>query len=241
MTMENVCQFFKYGFCKYRETCRQVHYEEICDVVHCENLNCAKRHPKDCKYFSKFKICKFGSFCLFSHKHTDVLNQTKDKDLEAKTIMLEKHIEKLEEKINEGNDNLRNLEKKFQCLENKLASSIEAFKNLCEKTLKLATDEVTNVILQKQNKMEQKLNENFNYFNRNLSDILSQLTPSHDSLSSQRPPQSDSDQPTPVLHTLSQPSVVSRQASFQCNICGKSFGSSRALENHTRKDHVPKS
>ena len=86
--MENVCLFFKYGFCKYRETCRQVHYEEICDIVHCESLNCAKRHPKDCRYFSKFKRCKFGSFCLFSHEHTDVLNQTKDKDLEVKTNML---------------------------------------------------------------------------------------------------------------------------------------------------------
>ena len=101
--------------------------------------------------------------------------------------------------------------------------------------------EETNMILQNQNKMEEKLNENFNYFNQKLSDILSKLNPSHENPSSQRPPQSDSDQPTPVLHTLSQPSVVSRQASIQCNICGKSFGSSRALENHTRKDHVPKS
>ena len=238
--MENVCLFFKYGFCKYRETCRQVHYKEICDVVHCESLNCAKWHPKDCRYFSKFKRCKFGSFCLFSHEHTDVLNQTKDKDLEVKTNTLENHIEKLEAELKVVKDNLRDVEKKFQCLEIEFASSIETFKILFEKTLKSATDEVTNMILQKQNKMEEKLNETFNYFNQNLSVILSKLNPSHENPSSQRPTQSDSDQPRPVLNTFSQPTVVSPQASFQCNTCGKTFGSSRALENHTRKDHVPK-
>ena len=51
VTMETVCIFSKYGNCKYRETCRKQHYDEVYKKESFEKINCAKRHPKTCNFF----------------------------------------------------------------------------------------------------------------------------------------------------------------------------------------------
>ena len=59
---ENVCYFFKFGFCKYVDKCKYKHEKENCEIE-----KCASRHPKSCRYFKEFGMCKFGDYCLFNH------------------------------------------------------------------------------------------------------------------------------------------------------------------------------
>ena len=65
MTMKTVCQFNKFGFCKFGVTCRHLHFSETCENKLCEISNCLKRHPTMCKYFKIYNRCKFGSFCSY--------------------------------------------------------------------------------------------------------------------------------------------------------------------------------
>ena len=63
----NVCHFNKYGFCKFKSTCRKPHIMEICSNNGCEIRVCSLRHPKSCRYFREIGYCKFGEWCLFKH------------------------------------------------------------------------------------------------------------------------------------------------------------------------------
>ena len=67
MTVESVCYFNKFGFCKFLQKCRFRHVDKLCDDENCEIKSCSSRHPKACRYFSEFKMCKFGEYCRFSH------------------------------------------------------------------------------------------------------------------------------------------------------------------------------
>ena len=65
--MENVCRFSKFGYCKYKETCRKTHFIEICKEASCVLETCLKRHPRICRFYRFYNNCKFGEFCQFSH------------------------------------------------------------------------------------------------------------------------------------------------------------------------------
>ena len=57
---ENVCRFNKHGFCKFRDLCRYKHVDELCARQNCSGVNCSKRHPRLCRFHSRFGFCKFG-------------------------------------------------------------------------------------------------------------------------------------------------------------------------------------
>ena len=63
----NVCDFNKYGFCKFKSTCRKPHIMEICSNNGCETRVCSLRHPKSFRYFREIGYCKFGEWCLFKN------------------------------------------------------------------------------------------------------------------------------------------------------------------------------
>ena len=69
---QNVCLHNKHGYCKFRNLCRFHHVEEICFDNSCDVERCVRRHPKVCSYYREFKYCKFGSYCSYLHKKTDV-------------------------------------------------------------------------------------------------------------------------------------------------------------------------
>ena len=104
MSLETLCLYNKYGYCKFSETCRKFHIKEICENQHCETKSCLKRHPRPCGYYQEYKRCKFGSFCSFSHKSEvnvpneleelrnrfDTLeNKMKEKDKEIEALIYE--------------------------------------------------------------------------------------------------------------------------------------------------------
>ena len=106
---------------------------------------------------------------------------------------------------------------------------MENTKSVLETVVKKVTDEILETIFRKQDAFEKKQAESFNLLNENISLMIKQSRPSFPE------PQTHS-HPNPRPQTYTQPSP---QSSLQCHICGKSFGSGKALSNHSRKDHAP--
>ena len=103
MAQENVCDYNKYGFCKYRLTCRRMHIMEKCCETNCEIKKCRQRHPRICRYWRDIGYCKFGQWCLFKHEG---VNKSDDevKELSSK-------IDAIEQIINEKSKLIESLEK----------------------------------------------------------------------------------------------------------------------------------
>ena len=64
-----VCQYNKFGFCRYGSRCYRPHVNEKCDNDNCNFNECPLRHPKKCRYFVEYNKCKFGEYCHFSHEY----------------------------------------------------------------------------------------------------------------------------------------------------------------------------
>ena len=88
--MATVCKYFKFGYCKYQNSCRFKHVDTICDNLRCEIVSCEKRHPKDCKYFREFGRCKFSP-CSFKHVNVRAEQEKKIDHLE-KSLPRKKQI-----------------------------------------------------------------------------------------------------------------------------------------------------
>ena len=227
--METVCFFHNYGFCKYRETCRKIHYKETCGVKFCETPGCAKRHPQNCKYFTIYNRCKFGTFCSYAHVTTEVevsSNNSEDEEKKAKIAILENRVKSLEDEIKHANAVMKNLVEKNEHLENKIH---EDMKVVCENIVKKATNAVVESVFKQQDTIEKTQKENFDNLSRQLAEIIAKT----------QPPTSTSCRPSQPGSQLQESPQPSQQCRFQCDICGKTFGSGRALANHERKDHEP--
>ena len=106
MSTMPVCQFYKYGFCKYGDWCRHQHNDTVCENNACETLKCPFRHPRPCRFYKQYGRCKFGNYCQYSH--------VKFVDLEYKNI-----LEKLMDKLNEMVD--QKLTKVFNSLQDEIS------------------------------------------------------------------------------------------------------------------------
>jgi hypothetical protein len=87
MNCENVCRHNKFGYCKFGQTCRKRHTEDICDYKDCEIKLCEKRHPRSCRFYSEFGRCKFGEFCRFKHLESSGQSRN-DKEIEDLKALL---------------------------------------------------------------------------------------------------------------------------------------------------------
>ena len=105
MGTENVCRFFKFGFCKFKLNCRYKHVTKVCDDEKCHQETCQKRHPRICKYYVNFGSCKLGSNCAYAHKiqRKEENGRLEQKLDELARIILGKDdvIRKLENKIDD--------------------------------------------------------------------------------------------------------------------------------------------
>ena len=136
MATPTVCSFNKFGHCKYKESCRKPHFNELCDVSSCDFLSCKLRHPKKCNWYSEYGRCKFNP-CSF--KHTDEIDSvdsarremakitSKLKSIETSLTNLEAEERKINstiDKIKEENEN------KFNNFEKLLAEKDDRIRNL---------------------------------------------------------------------------------------------------------------
>ena len=57
------CKYNKFGFSKYRDQCRRLHYTEKCNnLAACSDIKrCLKMHPKACKPYLLERFCRFGN------------------------------------------------------------------------------------------------------------------------------------------------------------------------------------
>ena len=128
-----VCRHFKFGYCKYKNTCRLHHVQEVCDSKSCDVESCNKRHPKVCRYWREYGRCKFSEFCSYRHvtsscgncHENEILEELRNKlvnieskcsdyqtqlnIIESKLKELESGLLQKEEKVNDVGLNLNNL------------------------------------------------------------------------------------------------------------------------------------
>ena len=99
MAPNNVCHYFKFGYCKHADHCRRRHIREKCENKDCDARTCEKRHPIECKYYRDFKRCKFGSYCLYEHieRNDPVIEELK---------LVKAKIDAIERKLEEKSHNL---------------------------------------------------------------------------------------------------------------------------------------
>ena len=103
MATQNVCKFFKFGFCKHREFCRRKHVKELCDKNECYIYMCTFRHPKVCKFYRDYRYCKFDP-CMFLHV---------EKENDPQIEKLKKENERILKEIENHELNIKELNKKI--------------------------------------------------------------------------------------------------------------------------------
>ena len=135
MATQNVCSFFKFGYCKHGDLCRSFHEKRICNSDKCNVFMCTFRHPIICKYFQKYKRCKFDP-CAYKHEDTNDSFEILKKEniaINEKLTKVIRDIEMLSEEEKNSKDiieklklfetNVEKQNEKIQVLENKLKDS----------------------------------------------------------------------------------------------------------------------
>ena len=112
--VENVCKYFKYGYCKYRGNCKFKHVQEICVETDCEVDQCKYRHPRECKFYREYQICRFGTMCCFRHETSP--NMLKNGALLQEIKILEENLEMLRQQIQEITINVKQKEQEIELL-----------------------------------------------------------------------------------------------------------------------------
>ena len=98
----NICKHFMYGYCKLQEHCPKQHIDVLCPSYReCDDNGCVLRHPNACKYFARYKKCKFVE-CAYSHETDE--NGLKIKVIEDTNIELKYQIEDLKKTYKEKLD-----------------------------------------------------------------------------------------------------------------------------------------
>ena len=97
---DEICQFQKFGYCKFEDKCKRIHLAEVCgSPSRCQNKkDCKKRRPKRCKRFYSASSCKFKEKCAYNHQAFEIDDEKKElkykvKHLEEKDVQQTKKIE----------------------------------------------------------------------------------------------------------------------------------------------------
>ena len=161
MNQEQVCGFFKFGYCKYKDTCRKKHNSEICDNTSCEIRNCLFRHPKTCRYFRDLGRCKFNESCAFKHIESET---TSSKRFE----ILEKKVEEDKKIIDQLTLTQKRIEKDLKERDKEIRKLNETLKKLLEKT---ETNDSINVLEKEENEFDDLESTFINPFNKIKCDL----------------------------------------------------------------------
>ena len=104
MAPQNVCRYFKFGYCKFGLECRLMHISELCDNSSCDIKTCNLRHPRICNFYRDYRRCKFGEWCQYKHENLLETLQNDNQAALGKINDIEKLLserEALDDKIKE--------------------------------------------------------------------------------------------------------------------------------------------
>ena len=102
----NFCSFYKFGFCKFGNKCRKLHYSEICQHKFCENVKFCEK-----SYFCAYGFCKFGNDCQFRHENPPSRKHAnKDSELIDKNKALKKEQVEMNEKHEKLQVQIKNIQ-----------------------------------------------------------------------------------------------------------------------------------
>ena len=91
---DEVCQFGKFGFCRFKESCKRKHYSGVCESLSmCTNI---KECPKRQEAYSENEFI-FKEECAYNHKRinpNEVVHVLKDK-----VDILENTVKELAKKV----------------------------------------------------------------------------------------------------------------------------------------------
>ena len=191
MVNEKICLYNKFGHCKFRETCRLQHINEICEIPSCETETCLKRHPRSCRFFTDFKRCKFGTYCSFSHKIPDTSLEVQEngnvlREMISRLNTLETVVKQNENEVKNVNEKLKTVEEKNLKLEKEMKTVLESVKAVSEIVVKEATEALIDVISKQQDEIEKRSEIKLDSLNNQLAMIFNLLQPSSSQTSSQQ-------------------------------------------------------
>ena len=235
MAVESPCLFNKFGHCKFRDTCRHRHIQDICENINCEITTCEKRHPSECRFWNAYRRCKFGDYCSYKHKSGALSkeNESLKNELEIVKTKLDKlekilsakkqeiseiliRIENL--KINEAN-NLEHFKRHVIEKEPESHETDAIYENLVSQILKATTESIEDATVSaiapfaaRQSDFELKTEAQFDAIETQLGSLLAILS------------QKSSQTKPPTKYT--------------CNMCGNTFDTERALKNHVRTHQI---
>ena len=114
-----VCKYNQTGFCKYKDICKKVHENKICENLNnCVRKDCIRRHPKTCKQFSKEEGCNFKNDCAYLHVNDKPIHQNEINH--AVSIVVTKHnneIMAIQEELQKLKGTIETMKEKICVLE----------------------------------------------------------------------------------------------------------------------------
>ena len=126
-TIESICKYNKYGFCKFLKQCRRQQRSENCSETTCNIINCLKRHPKNCKFYDLYKCCKFGEYCAFAHRENPLV-------IEINALRINQAV--LNEELNDRGNEVMDLREKVEALEHLVQGLVSRVENITTPTKK---------------------------------------------------------------------------------------------------------
>ena len=113
MESKKICYFQKFNFCK-KKDCKYFHPSEVCDGK-CDIKTCLKRHPQTslCMFHTMFKKCRNNDSCKFLHEAPQPVEDINKEEVQT-----------LKRKLQELEDNFRNIESKHKKITDHLNDKI---------------------------------------------------------------------------------------------------------------------
>ena len=150
MSQQNVCRFYKFGFCKYKDNCRNMHIHEKCDNRSYEIKICSLRHPRKCSFYRDYKRCKYSEWCQYDHVDNEVDSLTNQfEENKRKITELEKHIQNKEKYI-------ENLVKRIEIIQTEIRVEFKTKLDILEKNV-LDKDKTIDELVKKVKNLEKTI------------------------------------------------------------------------------------
>ena len=87
---QEVCLYNQTGFCKFRQSCRRKHENQICPEDHdFKSTGCSLRDPKVCRSFKRDGACNFEDSCEYKHQNSQEAEIVKEHAQEVMHLKME--------------------------------------------------------------------------------------------------------------------------------------------------------